>query len=82
MAPSKESQAQRKLFIELANAFTIAKNDFLRRCIYDQIYKLGAEAEGVTFEEVEIADRPAIWARPKNASARHAMLYMHGGGFK
>lgn len=81
MAPSKESQALAELFKTIAANFPSTPNPFLERCVYDQVHQAAAEAPGVSFENAIAAGRPCIWIRPQNASTKHVMLFMHGGGF-
>jgi epsilon-lactone hydrolase len=42
---------------------------------------LAAEPTGVTYEEVEVAGMPAIWANPVEGAADQVIVYFHGGGF-
>lgn len=82
MAPSQQSQALVELFNTFAANFPQDGNLFLERCVYDQVYKAGAEANGVSMSSVDVAGRPAVWFTPDGASTKHAILYMHGGGFR
>ncbi|KAK4505753.1 hypothetical protein PRZ48_003718 [Zasmidium cellare] len=81
MAPSQESQALAQLFKTIAANFPSEPNHFLERCVYDQVHQAAAEPTGVTYENTVAAGRPCLWIRPENASPKHAMLFMHGGGF-
>jgi epsilon-lactone hydrolase len=76
-----EADAVKTLFQTFASQFPQDDNLFIERAVYDQVYKAGAECPGVSYEEVVVADRRCLWARPDNASSKHALLFMHGGGF-
>lgn len=78
MAPSKESGALKELFEGFAKAFPENGDPYLSRAIYDQVHKAAAEAPGVSYEDVVVADRPCIWIRPHDASEKHVVLFMHG----
>ncbi|KAK3703257.1 hypothetical protein LTR37_014597 [Vermiconidia calcicola] len=81
MAPSKESAALRELFEGFAAAFPADGDPYLSRAIYDQVHKAATEASGVSYEDTTAGGRPCIWIRPENASTKHVVLFMHGGGF-
>ncbi|CAK3805351.1 ATP12, mitochondrial [Lecanosticta acicola] len=81
MAPSKESQALAELFKTLGAHFPADGNPFIERAVYDQVHTAATEASGVSYESVTVAGREAIWARPKGASEKHVILFMHGGGY-
>ena len=49
--------------------------------ISDQVHKAAAEAPGVSYESIIAAERPALWIVPQNASKKHVVLFMHGGGY-
>lgn len=87
MPPSRESQALKTRFEAFSANFPQDGNHFLERCVYDQVQKAGAEASGVTFQDVMISadglDVPCKWVRPDGTSAsKHVILFMHGGGFR
>lgn len=87
MAPSKESRALEELFKVFAANFPQDGNNFLGRCIYDQVHRVGSEAAGVALENTIISANglqvPCIWFRPAEmSSGKQVILFMHGGGFK
>lgn len=87
MAPSKESRALEELFKVFAANFPQDGNNFLGRCIYDQVQQAGSEATGVALEDTTISTNnlqiPCIWFRPAEISSKNqVILFMHGGGFK
>src|SRR5258708_9120512 len=42
---------------------------------------LTAEPGGVDYVETNLADKTALWVRPKLAAKDRVMLYLHGGGY-
>ena len=81
MAPSQQSKALAELFKQFGAAFPADGDPYLSRCIYDQVHTAASEATGVLYEDVTVADRPCLWIRPQDASTKHVVLFMHGGGF-
>ncbi|KAF2099230.1 hypothetical protein NA57DRAFT_56843 [Rhizodiscina lignyota] len=82
MAPSKESGALAELFKSFAQNFPDDGNVYKQRAIYDQVHKAASEAPGVSYEDIHIAGGiPCKWVRPEGASKKHAIVFMHGGGF-
>ncbi|XP_014562648.1 hypothetical protein COCVIDRAFT_32704 [Bipolaris victoriae FI3] len=55
----------------------------LFRVILEELGTISAEPTDVTYEDVNCPGtvRPAIWCKPKEASASRVILYLHGGGF-
>lgn len=81
MAPSKESQALAELFKTIAANFPSEPSPFVERCVYNEVHQAAAEAPGVSYESSTAAGRPCLWVRPENASTKHVILFMHGGGY-
>lgn len=85
MAPSKEAGLLVDMFKKLAA--TMPEEPFMQRSLYDNLQNLATEASGVTYEDVTLPNTgkqyrgPAKWAKPKDASTEHALLFMHGGGY-
>jgi acetyl esterase/lipase len=79
MAPSEESKALAKLFALIKEK--VPEDPYLARVLYDQVHTVATEAPGVSYESVTVAGRPGIWILPKDASPKHAILFMHGGGY-
>ncbi|EUC30781.1 hypothetical protein COCCADRAFT_39010 [Bipolaris zeicola 26-R-13] len=55
----------------------------LFRVIIEELGTISAEPTDVTYEDVNCPRtvRPAIWCKPKEASASRVILNLHGGGF-
>jgi acetyl esterase/lipase len=51
------------------------------RAMLEALHERAAEPTDVTYREIDVADRPAMWAIPLAASDRHVILFLHGGGF-
>jgi len=51
------------------------------RDLYTGWASVTAEPAGVTYESLTVAGMPALWARPVDASADRALLFIHGGGY-
>jgi epsilon-lactone hydrolase len=83
MTTSPEANALHQLFITLAKRFADNPDmgfDAMRE-MFDTFSQQQAEPTDVTYEEVIVGERPALWARPLNAVPGRVMLYAHGGGF-
>ena len=85
--PSKESEELKRSFQAAAANFPQDDNSYLELAVYDQMVKAGKEAVGVSFEDVDIPTHlgpiPCKWIRPEGSNtAKHVMLFMHGGGFR
>lgn len=81
MPPSKESVALKELFKILAAQFPQNDNPFLERAVYDQVHTAAAECPGTTYSDLTVAGRPCLWITSAQASAKHVILFMHGGGY-
>ncbi|KAI7280450.1 hypothetical protein KC345_g4753 [Hortaea werneckii] len=85
MAPSKESELLATVFKELAAK--MPEDPYISRALYDHLQDVATEAPGVTFEDLVLPNSakqyrgPAKWVRPANGSKRHALLFLHGGGY-
>lgn len=53
----------------------------LNRALLDQIHVVAAEPIGVSYEEGNAGDRPAMWCIPDGARRDRVIVYLHGGGF-
>ena len=87
MSPSKESQALGEYFKQMVSNFPQNGNHVLERALYEQVREVAPEVPGVTIEDVTIPSDgmnvPCKWFKPENSSsAKHAILFMHGGGFR
>ena len=87
MSPSKESQALGEHFEKLISNFPQDGNHILERALYEQVREVATEAPGVTIEDVIIpgdgVNVPCKWFKPEgSSSAKHTILFMHGGGFR
>lgn len=76
----------RDLFVTFGKNFPQDDNLFLERCVYDQVSRAGTEADGVSIQDVTISANglavPCKWFTPQNASRKHVIMFMHGGGFR
>jgi acetyl esterase/lipase len=79
MAPSEESRALSKLFALIKEKSP--SDPYLARVLYDQVHTVATEARGVSYESVTVSGRPGIWILPAEASSKHVILFMHGGGY-
>jgi monoterpene epsilon-lactone hydrolase len=81
--PSLESRALAEYFT--AKRELLAENPDItfaaRRLMIEDIHECTAEPTDITYQEVEIAWRPALWCLPPNSPADKVVLYIHGGGF-
>ena len=87
--PSKESQGLSEYFKWFVANFPKPEeqNYRLERVLYSEARSVGAEASGVAIEDTTIANGkvqvPCKWFVPEgSASAKHVILYMHGGGYR
>ncbi|KAK5117649.1 hypothetical protein LTR62_005072 [Meristemomyces frigidus] len=83
MAPSKEAQYLTSLF-KTISATPDNGNLFIERCLYDQVATASSEPTDVSYEDVDISGQqrgPAKLIHPSNASKKHIILFMHGGGY-
>ena len=86
MAPSKESGALKSLFQTISSNFppSDTENIWLERTLYDQVSKASTEPEDVTYGDRQTSSDspvPYLWISPHNASSKHILLFLHGGGF-
>ncbi|KAK5945355.1 ATP synthase mitochondrial F1 complex assembly factor 2 [Knufia obscura] len=86
MSPSKESQALAEHFKQLVPRFPADGDPFMQRVLYEKVRDVGSEAPGVTIEDITIfangLNVPCKWFKPEGtSSAKHVILFMHGGGF-
>jgi monoterpene epsilon-lactone hydrolase len=51
------------------------------RSILEELHVPTAEPTGVTYDEVQVGGRPALWANPVGAADDRVILYFHGGGY-
>ena len=88
MSPSKESEILAEHFQKIVSNFPQDDgNYFLERALYEQVHVVATEAPGVTIEDIIVAadgvNVPCKWFKPEGtSSAKHVILYMHGGGFR
>lgn len=84
MAPSNEAGAIRSLFDNISANYPSAssQNLWLERALYETVTSLATECPGVTYED-KVTDTGIgyKWIQPREASTRHVMLFLHGGGF-
>ena len=78
MPSSMKAQDLANLLSGFAAQFPADGNPLLERAVYDQVHKAGTECPGVSYEDVEVAGRPAIWVKPENAAKDKVILFMHG----
>ncbi|KAK4497437.1 hypothetical protein PRZ48_011888 [Zasmidium cellare] len=80
MPPTPESQALASLFASLRADMSPTTTLPTHRALSDQTWSVGAEPKDVTYEETSLGNSPCLRIRPQNASPKHALLYLHGGG--
>ncbi|GAB3431785.1 alpha/beta hydrolase [Flindersiella endophytica] len=85
---SKEWSALREMFVACApktvanlTATVMTANPEIDLRGLDGVYGLAAEPAEVTYEEVDAAGLPAIWANPVGCDTGRVLVYFHGGGF-
>jgi monoterpene epsilon-lactone hydrolase len=80
---STASAALREHFTAMATR--VAENPDMglpaMREMFDSLSRRQAEPTGVTYEEITVGGRPALWVRPAEADPRRIVLYAHGGGY-
>lgn len=86
MPPSPESAALKSLFQTISANFppSSTNNVWLERNLYDQVSKASTEPENTTYADRQIPGNspvPYLWIFPHNASPKHVLLFLHGGGF-
>ncbi len=81
--PSKQSNALREDYEQMSGR--VAANPGMdlatMRDMTAALSERQREPTGVTYEEVDVGGRSALWARPLDAAADRAILYTHGGGY-
>lgn len=81
--PSPEADQVFKLNEELFHSWTSNPNatiDDLRR-IFEEFLAGIATPDGTTFKEVDCGGVPGIWVTAPGASADHAVMHFHSGGY-
>lgn len=84
MAPSKESEYLVKTFKQIVEKGPPDNDPFKQRANYDTLQQAATEPPEITYEDVDLpgpSRGPARWVRPLNASKKHVIVFMHGGGY-
>ncbi|EMC93385.1 hypothetical protein BAUCODRAFT_239045 [Baudoinia panamericana UAMH 10762] len=84
MTPSKESGVLTDLFRRISAHSPTTENIYLERVLYDQVESVATEVPDTSYEDITLPGehhRPAKWIMPLSASSKHAILFMHGGGY-
>ncbi len=81
--PSEQSNALREHYEQMSGRVA-ANPDMDLATMRDMTAALSErqrEPTGVTYEEISVGGRSALWARPLDAAAERVILYTHGGGY-
>ena len=87
MAPSPESAALKSLFQTISANFppSDSNNVWLERTLYTRVAEASIEPPDTTYTDRTTANShvPYLWISPTapTTSAKHAILFLHGGGF-
>ncbi len=81
--PSPESQALEQQFRAMSGrmAANPAMDLETLRELVEPVHLRASEPTDVTYEEITIGDRGALWAKPLDADRSRVILYTHGGGY-
>ncbi|KAK3675423.1 hypothetical protein LTR78_004506 [Recurvomyces mirabilis] len=84
MAPSNEAEYLVNLFKTISQITPSDGNVALERATYESVTTAASEVPDVSYEDIKISGvqrGPAKLVKPVGASKKHAILFMHGGGY-